>query len=146
MAPRKKAPDAFDKVKSVFKNILSNKKKSKKEQATPAAAAPADASSAATPTETTTAAEPAPAPAPETAPAASKSDAPAAPAPAPAPAGGSPIPVAAEDDNMKAEQAALTEVKKATQSRSSPSFIFYGQNCDDGSRRRYKVGTDSIHS
>lgn len=138
MKLHRKALDAVDKAKAVLKNIFGRKKKNKNaSDATPTAAAPADASSsAAKPTETTTAPKPEPAPAtkPEAAPSAPAADGPAAPVPAAQPA-----------DDKKAEQAALTEVKKATQSRSSLSF-FYGQNCDDGSRRRHKVGTDSMHT
>ena len=137
MALRETALDAVDKAKAVFKNMSGRKKKNKIE-ATPTATAPADASSATTkPTETATAPEPAPA-APATAPETTQS-VPAGDNPA------SPVPAPAAGDNKAAEQAALTEVKKATQSRSSLSF-FYGQECDSGSRRRHKVGIDSTHT
>lgn len=140
MPARRKALDAVDKAKTVLKNIFGRKKKSKTEaEPTPTATAPAEASSTAKPTETTSAAkpEPVPAAAPDASQAAPADSAPAAPAPASAPAPAA----AAPADDKTAEKAALTEVKKATESR----FHFhtsYGHNCDDGSRRRLKVGLD----
>jgi hypothetical protein len=102
------APDAMDQMKKAFKGLF--KKKSKKEEqpnATPTADKPSS-----------------PAPAPATAPEpvkpsvapASSAPEPAAPAPASEPAS---APAPAHDGANKDEVAALAEVKKATQSKST---------------------------
>ncbi|KAF2242208.1 hypothetical protein BU26DRAFT_524400 [Trematosphaeria pertusa] len=127
-------------MKTVLKNIFKSKKKqpAKKDDATPTA--PADASSSTPKPTETTPAQPAPATAPEpakteTTPA--TGSAPAAPAPAPAPA-------PAQGEDTKPEQAALAEVKKATESRYNSNYIpernSRSPNYWDGSRWRQRAG------
>lgn len=150
MTRRDKAPDALDKAKTVFKNLFGRKKKTKDQAAKPTATADASASTT-KPTETTPA-KPAPAAVPAAAAAAEPAKADAAPATDSAPPAPAPAPAPAPKDDMKLEQAALAEVKKATQSRFfsnyNPFRSLYGEeNCDDGSRRRHKIGTDAkLHS
>lgn len=119
------APDAMDQMKKAFKGLFS-KKKAKKEEPKPTAATetPSNATPASEPAKTETA----PAPAPATAPA------PAEPVPAAAPAQG---------EANKDEVAALAEVKRATQSRSTSHYSSTLQVLPDhgfdGSRWRHRV-------
>jgi hypothetical protein len=109
-------------MKKAFKGLFSKKKAKKEEQhdATPTADKPSSAAPVTEPATTETAPAPAPATAPEpvkpdVAPTSSAPEA-AAPQPVPAPA---PAPAPAHDGANKDEVAALAEVKRATQSKST---------------------------
>jgi hypothetical protein len=122
--------DAMDTMKKAFKGLFKSKKP-KKEESTPTATT-SDAATPATakPTETTPAA-----PAPATAPEAAKTETtpattgsvPAAPSAAAAPAQ---VPV--QGEAKQHEAAALTEVRKATQSRSTSSSNSNSQQYREG--------------
>lgn len=121
-------------VKKAFKGLF--KKKAKKEEAKPTTTAEASKPADAKPTETTPAA-----PAPATAPAPAKAEA------APAADGSKPAAPAPAEGETKKEEAALTEVKKATASRSTSNSSIIPDNkrdtnCWDGSRWRQKAVTD----
>lgn len=128
----------MDTVKKAFKSLFRKKdKQPKKEEAKPTATSPAAAPADVKPTETTPAA-----PAPATAPAPAKAEgAPVAESSKPA----APVPAQGE---TKKEEAALTEVKKATASRSLSSSGCASGNAQgadywDGSRWRHKVDMDN---
>lgn len=120
-------------LKKGFKSLFS--KKPKKEEPTPTASSEVSSPAATKPSETTPAA-PAPATAPEPA---TTSSEPAQPA--------QPAAVQSPGEPKKDEAAALTEVKKATQSRStsrSTSNVQLPQEDDywNGARRRQKIAMD----
>jgi hypothetical protein len=138
------APDAMDQMKKAFKGLF--KKKPKKEEPTPTTNTdtPSGAAPAHPPASETTP----PAPAPATAPEPAKTEATpgttsSAPAPAPVPAQPVPASAPAQDGANKDEVAALAEVKRATQSRSTshstPHPQLHSTSDSDGSRWRHRI-------
>ena len=136
----------MDQVKKVFKGLFKGGKKSKKEEPKPTATSEAATPAHANPTETAPAA-----PVPATAPEAAKTETtsattgsvPTEPVEAAAPVQ-APIQAEAKDD----EAAALTEVRKATQSRSTscsnPRPQQYREDdAWNGARRRQRVTLDN---
>jgi hypothetical protein len=133
----------MDQMKKAFKGLF--KKKSKKEESKPTATTDTPASAAHGPEATKTETAPAPEPA-KTEPTPAKTatateSTPAQPAPASAPGQG---------EANKDEVAALAEIKKATQSRSSfsptPQGYFRNPSASDGSRWRHRAAADDSDS
>lgn len=143
------SPDALDTMKKVFKGLFSSKKKDKthkhEQEATPTTTAESSAAAHAKPTETTPSA-----PAPAIAPAPAKTETtPPVAADAPAPAAPAPAHGEVEPEAKKEEVAPLTELKKATESRSisiytgsATSSAISPVDCSDGSRWRMKADMD----
>jgi len=134
----------MDQVKKAFRGLF--KKKPKKTEAAPTATSEVASPAQAAPS-TTTPAAPAPATVPEPDKVEStQAKADAAPVPAAEPPKPAVLPVAGEP--KKDEAAALTEVRKATESRSTSHSTHHSQQhkdseCWDGSRRRLKVAMDN---
>jgi hypothetical protein len=136
----------MDQVKKVFKGLFKGGKKSKKEEPKPTVTSEAATPAHANPTETAPAA-----PVPATAPEAAKTETTSATTgsvPAEPVAAAAPAQAAVQAEAKHDEAAALTEVRKATQSRSTsssnPSPQQYREgNAWNGARRRLKVALDN---